>query len=234
MVKILNKMAIIAAVLGIIPVGLPFITINFTKISTGDTTIVSIYPWGLLGGSEAVFLPIINLILFMLPVIAAPLLAIYGSTKIVGGKTLIGLAGFISAFGVLQWFMQLGAFIGSGSDIGLDLSWVGGLNFGFYISIAATVLLFASIFTHPKPSLITPDLELLQPYQLDEKQTPIGEGVKGEQYKFCQYCGEKIPFEAVFCPKCGSSLSETPRDSVESGEYNIRIEGEDEKPSDNI
>ncbi len=229
MVKFLNKIALIAAILGVIPVGLPFITINFTKISTGESTIVSVYPWGLLGGSGAVFLPIINLILFMLPVIVAPLLAVYGSTKLTGGRTLIGLSGFISAFGVLQWFIQLGSFIGSGSDIASDLSWVGGLNLGFYISIAATVFFFLSILAHPKPGSITPDLELLQPYQLEEKEKSAVESMQTEAYKFCPYCGERIPYEAVFCPKCGSptKISET-NSSSENKEFNIKIQDSDE------
>ncbi|WEU40736.1 MAG: zinc-ribbon domain-containing protein [Candidatus Odinarchaeum yellowstonii] len=232
MVKILNKLALIAAALGIIPIGLPFITINFTRISTGESTIVSVYPWGLVGGSEAVFLPVINLILFMLPVIVAPLLAIYGSTKLVGGRTLIGLAGFISAFGVFQWFIQLGAFIGTGSDIASDLSWIGGLNLGFYISIAATVTFFLSILAHPKPSAVTPDLELLQPYQLEEKAEGGSSQTGG--YKFCPYCGEKIPSEAVFCPKCGSptNISEAKSSNL-SKEYDVKIEG-GEEPSENI
>ncbi len=231
MVKVLNKVALIAAVLGIIPIGLPFITINFIKISSGESTIVSVYPWGLLGGSEAVFLPIINLILFMLPVIASPLLAVYGSTKLVGGRTLIGLAGFISAFGVFQWFLQLGAFIGAGSDVASDLSWVGELNLGFYISIAATVFFFLSILAHPKPSLITPDLELLQPYQLEEKEGSAGETAQTAAYKFCPYCGEKIPSEAVYCPKCGSSTSIVEANpSNKNQEYDIKIQSGDEPP----
>lgn len=231
MVKILNKLAILAAAVGVVPVGLPFLSINFTKISTHETTLTSIYPWGVIGGGGALFFPIINLILFMVPVIAAPALAIYASTRMIGGKTMLGLAGFISAFGIFQWFLQLGAFIGSGSDIPNDLSWEGGLSFGFYVALAATVLLFASIFVHPRPGQITPDLELLQPYQLDEKSLARAEQTGPGEFKFCPYCGEKIPLKAVFCPKCGASTSADRPSSDEVKEYDINIEDGDEKQS---
>ncbi len=38
----------------------------------------------------------------------------------------------------------------------------------------------------------------------EEKRAPVGE----ERTKFCKHCGEKIPFDAVICTKCGRQVEQ--------------------------
>ncbi|MHA1754041.1 MAG: zinc ribbon domain-containing protein [Candidatus Odinarchaeia archaeon] len=218
MVKILNKLALVGAVLSLIPVGLPFIVLNAFIISTGTTTIISVYPWGLLSEDGFVFWDILFLIQFMIPVVISPIIAVYGSTKPIGGKTIIGVAGFLSLFSAFMWFLLIGSLIGSATwtipSIG-QVNTTGYWSYGFYVSIAAGIVLILSIFTHPSPEYVGYGEEIKEPYYLEEQPYEAGYEPSAESI-YCPYCGEAIPPESVFCPKCGTELKKDESDLKEA------------------
>jgi uncharacterized paraquat-inducible protein A len=220
MVKILNKFAIIGAIIAFIPVALPFMVLDATVQATLENVVISIFPWGLVSENGIVVNDLLLLVQFMIPVIGAPLIAFYGSTKTVGGKTIIGVAGFLSMFGDLVWFLLLGQLIGANTVTveGLGLvDTIGSWSYGFFVAIAGGIILFVSVFLHPKPEQVAYDLEdITAPYKLEEDK--VYEEQIREEVKFCPYCGEKIPTVSEFCPKCGTSLKQNEQESKENKE----------------
>ncbi|MHA1409983.1 MAG: zinc-ribbon domain-containing protein [Candidatus Odinarchaeia archaeon] len=221
MVKIYNKIAIIGAILALIPIALPYVILDTTIQATLENVIVYVFPWGLISVNGFAFQDIMMLINFMIPLIGAPAIAIYGATKKLGGKTLIGLAGVLSIFASVIWGIMLGPSLPPQTvdvpGVGL-VDTVGYFSFGFYLSIIAGIVLLIAVFLHPRPEEILDEKskvewDITAPYELDE----VVKTEDGEEYIFCPYCGEKIPRASEFCPKCGTKLQDitTNRKDVE-------------------
>ncbi|MFX0088314.1 MAG: zinc ribbon domain-containing protein [Promethearchaeota archaeon] len=222
--RIVNKLGFIASILGFIPVGLPWMTMLATFTQNGQQSVdMGFYPWGI-GYSDAgsvgfLLWPIISVISFMMPCVIGPVLSLAGALR-EDGKKALGFGALTVLLGVAMWSVTFIDVIGTNFQLYVGGATVEGLanfSFGFYIVIAAGILMLVSILLHPPPPRLSP----LEMEAIDELMgfTPgtlsSASPEKTEKHvKECTNCGNLIPVEAKFCPKCGLSSGEKSQEEL--------------------
>lgn len=217
-VRVVNKLGFIASILGLIPTGLPWMTMLATFTQNGQQSIdMGFYPWGIgySGAGSVGFLlwPIISVISFMMPCLIGPVLSLAGSLR-EDGKTALAFGAFTVLLGVAMWSMTFIDVIGTNFQLSIEGAIVEGLtnlSFGFFIIIGAGILMLVSIFLHPPPPRISPlEMEAIDELMGFTSETISSKDLDEEdQYtKECTECGTRIPVEAKFCSKCGFSFGE--------------------------
>lgn len=216
--RVVNKLGLIASVLGFTTIGLPWMTMLATIIQNGQQSIdMGFYPWGIgyndAGSVGFLLWPIVSLISFMMPCVIGPVLSLAGALR-EDGKKALGFGTFTVLLGVVMWTVTFIDVIGANFQLSVEGAIVQGfanLSFGFFAVIAAGILMLVSIFLHPSPPKISPlEMEAIDELMgfASEALPSIGPEKTERHTKECTNCGSLIPIEAKFCPKCGLSFEE--------------------------
>ncbi|MFX0097668.1 MAG: zinc-ribbon domain-containing protein [Candidatus Hodarchaeota archaeon] len=216
--KVVNKLGLIASILGFIPIGLPWMTMLATFTQNGQQSIdMGFYPWGIgyndAGSVGFLLWPIISVISFMMPCVIGSVLSLAGALREDGRKAL-GFGAFTVLLGVMMWTVTFIDVIGTNFQLFVEGTIVEGfanLNIGFFVVIAAGILMLLSILLHPPPPRLSPlemdDIDELMGFTSDTPSSISRE--RTEQHVMdCTNCGNLIPVEAKFCPRCGLSFGE--------------------------
>jgi len=217
-VRVVNKLGFIASILGFIPIGLPWMTMLATFTQNGQQSIdMGFYPWGIgyndAGSIDFLLWPIISVISFMMPCVIGPVLSLAGALR-EDGKKALGFGASTVLLGVAMWLVTFIDVIGTNFQLSIEgviVEGLANLSFGFFIVIAAGILTLVSILLHPPPPKLSPlemeAIDELMGFTSDTLSSTSPE--KTEQHaKECANCGNLIPVEAKFCPKCGLSFGE--------------------------
>lgn len=222
--RIVNKLGLIASILGFIPIGLPWMTMLATFTQNGQQSIdMGFYPWGIgyddAGSLGFLFWPIVSVISFMIPCVIGPALSLVGAFK-EDGKTALGFGAVAMLLGVSMWAVTFINVIGTNFQLSIEGTIVEGsanLSYGFFIVIAAGILMLISIPFHPPPPRISPlEMEAIDELMgfTSETFSSAGSDETEQHTKKCTKCATLIPFEAKFCPKCGLSFGEKSQEGL--------------------